>query len=175
MAIKRTKYCGYKPCHKPIKVGQFCSSACGIKHTAEKGKSLNNKTPKWIERKTKTHTFLQVTSRTNFGIKKQTQIKKVHAPGTAKPKKRIRPLSKKRAKQNQLYLQIRAAFLINKLCPITKEPATEVHHKKGRIGTLLTDVRYFLAVSRRGHVWIETHPKEAEELGYVIKRTTKTE
>lgn len=151
MAIKRTKYCGYKPCHKPIKSGEFCSIECG--RLKRLGQMVKPHTP----------------------LKRSVIKKKFYAPGTAKPANKIRPLSKKRAKQNQLYLQLRAAFLVNKICPITKEPATEVHHKKGRCGALLTDVRFFLAVSRRGHVWIETHPAEAEKLGYVIKRTTKTE
>jgi hypothetical protein len=41
---------------------------------------------------------------------------------------------------------------------------------QGRIGNLLTDETKFLAVCRACHDWIETHPKEAKELGYSISR-----
>jgi hypothetical protein len=41
---------------------------------------------------------------------------------------------------------------------------------KGRIGNLLTDPKYFLAVCRQCHNWIEEHPKEAKELGYSVSR-----
>jgi len=164
MAIKRTKYCALKTCKKPIVYGTHCNFECAQKD----GKAFIIHKP--IKSQPTVFRFY-----TNPLVKKRKAIKKkFYAPGQAKPKK-IRPLSKKRAQQNKLYLELRAAFLVNKICPITGEMATEVHHKKGRCGALLTDVRFFLAVSRRGHVWIEANPAEAEKLGYVIKRTTKTE
>lgn len=94
----------------------------------------------------------------------------------AKPAVKRKPIAKlsvKRVKQNAEYLKIRAKFLVGKVCPITKKPATEVHHLRGRIGALLTDERYFLGVTRKGHQWIEEHPEEAYELGYSLKRNQK--
>ncbi len=41
----------------------------------------------------------------------------------------------------------------------------DIHHKRGRIGLLLFDVRYFMAVCRRCHDFIHQHPKEAKALG----------
>lgn len=71
-------------------------------------------------------------------------------------------------------------------CPIMGTPITmesEVHHKKGRRGyadeekrqqgiPLLIDVDFFLAVSHKGHRWIEaTENREAaERLGYILTR-----
>lgn len=43
--------------------------------------------------------------------------------------------------------------------------ADDTHHKKGRDGLLLFDVRYFLSVCRPAHNWIGDHPAEAKKLG----------
>ena len=51
--------------------------------------------------------------------------------------------------------------------------ATEVHHKKGRIGKLLTDIRYFLGVCRECHNKIELNPTWAKENGYSLNRLDK--
>jgi len=100
--------------------------------------------------------------------------------------KSIPKVSVKRKSMNEKYSVLRKEFLAlpeNKFCPITKQPATEVHHKAGRIGfadewarlnnvPLLIDVRYFLGVSRNGHRWIEENPEEAKKLGYSVDRLT---
>jgi len=84
---------------------------------------------------------------------------------------KIRKLSKKRAKQNREYRKIEILYLIdNPFCARCNHPSTQVHHMKGRIGTLLTETRYFLAVCMLCHQWIELHPKEAKELGYSLSR-----
>jgi hypothetical protein len=100
--------------------------------------------------------------------------------------KSIPKVSEKRKVENLKYSVLRIEFLSkkeNKICPITKQPTTEIHHKLGRVGfadefarlnniPLLIDVRYFLAVSRLGHRWIEENPIEAKEMGYSIDRLT---
>ncbi len=91
-----------------------------------------------------------------------------------KKQKPIRKLSERRQKEYDEYYRIHPIFLKGKICPITKKPATEIHHKKGKIGKLLIDQRYFLGVTRTGHIWIENNPAEAEKLGYVIKRTASS-
>lgn len=72
-------------------------------------------------------------------------------------------------------------------CPITGREITihdDVHHKMGRIGyadewarekdiSLLLDVRFFLAVTRQGHEWIELHPEAAKAKGYSLSRLAK--
>lgn len=45
----------------------------------------------------------------------------------------------------------------------------DVHHSRGRAGTLLIDVRFWKAVSRRGHYWIDDHPKEARAMGLLCE------
>ena len=84
--------------------------------------------------------------------------------------KRVNKESPKRSKENKSYLVLRELFLKDKICPITGEPATEIHHKKGRIGELLCDVKYWLAVSRTGHIKIENNPEWAKQQGYSLSR-----
>jgi hypothetical protein len=84
---------------------------------------------------------------------------------------KIGNLSKKRIQQNKDYSKIRIEFLkLNPICAVTGNQATEIHHKKGRTGGLLTDVRYFLPVCREAHIYIENNPKWAKEMGYSLNR-----
>ena len=94
-----------------------------------------------------------------------------------KPKKskKIKHRSDKRAAQERQYAIIRPIFLEGKFCPITGDAATQIHHKKGRIDELLTDVRFFLAVSDAGHKKIEANPEWAYEMGYSLSRLAKDE
>lgn len=72
-----------------------------------------------------------------------------------------------------VYLAIRELYLkAHPFCEVTGPPhrATEIHHRKSRLGDLLFDVRYFLAVSREAHQYIETHPQEAYEKGWSLLR-----
>lgn len=79
--------------------------------------------------------------------------------------------SKKRAKQEREYLQLRNKFLQeNPICAVTGELATQCHHRRGRIGYLLTAVEWFLPVSAAGHRKIEENPKWGYSMGYSLKR-----
>lgn len=94
---------------------------------------------------------------------------------------KLKPKSAKQAKLDRQYSAARKAFLAmpeNKFCAVyPHKRATEVHHKKGRKGyadekeiPLIVDVRYFLAVSREGHEFIENNPKEAYAKGWSLSR-----
>lgn len=87
----------------------------------------------------------------------------------------MRHLSIKRQKQQRLYSVLRRQFLEDKeVCEVCKVgQATEVHHKKGRIGDLLTDERFFLAVCRFCHQKLEEFPEWAKKVGYSISRLSK--
>lgn len=62
----------------------------------------------------------------------------------------------------------------NKYCPVfPNKTATQIHHKKGRIGKLLLDTRYWLAVSHDGHEKIERNPIWAKQMGYSLSRLSK--
>ncbi len=92
-----------------------------------------------------------------------------------KPMKPIPKVSKKRQIQNLQYSVLRTEFLgkkENQICPITGKPTTDIHHKKGRVGELFLDTKYWVALSREGHRFVEENPEWAKEKGYSLNRLT---
>lgn len=90
--------------------------------------------------------------------------------------KPIRKQAPKRAKQNREYLKIKKVYLAqNPKCTILgcENNSIDVHHMAGKIEDLLTDTRYFKAVCRNCHIWIENHPNESKKLGYSLTRIDK--
>lgn len=88
----------------------------------------------------------------------------------------LRHVSKKMASKLSVYRVARQKYLLeHPLCEISMElfgsddQAVEIHHRKGRVATLLTDCRFFMAVCRRSHQWIHSNPREAMERGYILK------
>jgi hypothetical protein len=102
------------------------------------------------------------------------QVVKKQKEKQAKDKKQsIKKVSYKRKLEDIIYKSERIKFLMldcNKVCPITKQPTTDVHHSKGRIGTLYLDKRYWIALSREGHKYVEEHPEWARENGFSLSR-----
>lgn len=95
------------------------------------------------------------------------QLKSLYKP--------IKQVSDKRKVENAKYLVLRIEFLgrpENQKCPITGKPTTDVHHMKGRIGRLLLDTRYWVALSRDGHKYVEENPEWAKANGYSLNRLT---
>lgn len=96
------------------------------------------------------------------------------------PRKGLRQVSSRRQRELQEYLERRISFLKlpqNQWCPVhisgvmgTRRlvRAVEVHHKAGRVGKLLNDERWWLAVSRAGHTFIHANPNLARERGWII-------
>jgi hypothetical protein len=97
----------------------------------------------------------------------------------AKPKKvyRIPSVSKKQKKAISEYSKAKAEFFNdpkNRICRVCKLPgADSIHHSRGRIGSLLTDQRYFIPIHSFNvhpqfgcscHEYIETHPEYAKEI-----------
>lgn len=114
----------------------------------------------------------------------RTQINADKSPKEVRPRKPLPKVSKKRAVENAKYTVKRLEFLgkpENRICPVTGQETTDIHHKMGRIGfadqwarinniTLLLDTRFWLAVSRDGHRQIEENPSWAKEMGYSLNR-----
>jgi hypothetical protein len=48
--------------------------------------------------------------------------------------------------------------------------ATQIHHKRGRLGALLTNGLYFVPVCQDCHHWISTHPDEARSLNLLCEK-----
>jgi len=109
----------------------------------------------------------------NCWLRSQAVTGKKNKPTNNKPLARH---SLKRAKQERDYSKIRKAYLLSSNTCKAQLPntcthhSTEVHHKMGRIGDLLTNIKYWLPVCRQCHQWIEEHPIEAKELGFSLNR-----
>jgi len=76
------------------------------------------------------------------------------------------------AKARRLYNKMAREYLLqNPQCAVFKnKPASEVHHRRGRLGTLLIDQRFWLAVSKEGHYLIHHHPVEAQKRKFICER-----
>lgn len=84
---------------------------------------------------------------------------------------KLRPFSKKRAKQNRKYLAERENYFTHKsACEICGARATQIHHKKGRAGDRLFDSEFFMAICYDCHHKIHQNPKWAYENGYMVQR-----
>lgn len=86
-------------------------------------------------------------------------------------KKGIAKRSPKRAKEEREYNKEVKIWLVGKMCAVfPNRKATQCHHKRGRIGKLLLDKRYWLPVSDEGHRKIENNPDWARENGFIETR-----
>ena len=88
-------------------------------------------------------------------------------------KVRIRPISEARSKQVKLYSKLRQIHLIEvPVCEVCKSrAASEIHHKRGRIGELLNDRTHFLSTCKVCHRLIHQAPKWAAEKGYIESKS----
>jgi hypothetical protein len=104
------------------------------------------------------------------------------APWTTMPGARVRePKTKpkwvqpfsadRRLIMDKLYQPRRVRWLArNTVCAVTGARATDVHHVRGRAGTLLIDERFWVPVSRAGHRWIEDNKELARKAGLLCGR-----
>jgi hypothetical protein len=81
-----------------------------------------------------------------------------------KPRKPIRRVSKAKAKSDRAYNKRVKEWLVDKWCAVyTWMPATQVHHQRGRAGSLKMDERFWIPVSAQGHGTIHAHPEWARD------------
>jgi hypothetical protein len=75
-------------------------------------------------------------------------------------------------KQRRQYIRQKKIFLRQHSdCPVYPgNRTTDIHHIQGRLGPLLTDERFWLAVSRSGHDWIHAHPEESRQKGWLCEK-----
>lgn len=86
---------------------------------------------------------------------------------------KIPKVSKKRQVEQLQYQVLRTEFLSkpeNKICPITNQPTTDIHHKKGRVGSLFLNTDFWIALSREGHKFVEENPEWSKANGYSLNR-----
>lgn len=108
--------------------------------------------------------------------------------GFTRSKKRLKrgPLkttSNKHALRLREYKELRALFLKkhptcalfaytfqNRRLAIDAPEATDIHHAKGRAGTLLNDTRYWIPLTRTAHREIELNPAWAMRHGFTFHK-----
>ena len=87
-----------------------------------------------------------------------------------KPRKRIRPVSKRRQKDNKEYTRLRKEFLAHySICEVTTclKKATQVHHKARR-GKFYLRADTWLPVCAEHHQQIEENGEWAKANGYTL-------
>ncbi len=89
---------------------------------------------------------------------------------------KISPVSDKRLEEMKEYRIVRDAFMItHPICQAKVEGCTyyscDNHHRKGKEGKLLCDVKWFMAVCRHCHNWIDANPNKAREKGFIVNRS----
>ena len=68
-------------------------------------------------------------------------------------------------------MTLRSGWIKGKMCAVfPTRRATDVHHIRGRIGQLLFDQKYWLPVSREGHIWIDNNIEEARAKGWIAAK-----
>lgn len=102
-----------------------------------------------------------------------------------KPKKKlsphlpVAPVSTKQKKRLAKYAIVRAEYLAGhpyceaRIGYTCRGKAVDIHHKRGRLGDLLTDTSHFLALCRECHEYIEFRPEWAKEVGFSESRLKK--
>jgi Rad3-related DNA helicase len=86
------------------------------------------------------------------------------------PKQPIRKQSKAMEKRLVEYHKRKEAFLTSKYCQLCCQSATDLHHKKGRLGKNLLDENTWMALCRQHHSWIHQNPKWSYAEGWLEKR-----
>ena len=98
---------------------------------------------------------------------------RIHLTETFKPSKLVNKVSDPLKEAQREYKKLAKTFItLHPKCAVKgcQRPSECIHHMKGRIGDLLTDTRYFLAVCLPCHQKIETHVSWAREMGYSLSR-----
>lgn len=86
----------------------------------------------------------------------------------------MRAVSKKRAREQRIYTKLRAEHLeANPWCvwPLgCGQPATEIHHRRGRVGALYLATEHWSGLCHSHHQRATERPAEAYRLGISERR-----
>ena len=111
-------------------------------------------------------------------------------PPKRTPLRRPRAATSKHAAELRLYRQDALEFVAEAIaagghCPVVSaitqlrngykyghpisDKLNEVHHARGRLGPLLRDKRFWIAVSKQGHRWIHSNIHWARHFGWICE------
>lgn len=107
---------------------------------------------------------------------REEKTRRLEAERRAVQRKRIPQVSKVQRKKNTAYSVVVKKFKLENpfcaCCPKRKmvpRPTEHNHHQRGKLGPLLTDVRFFIPVCFNCHAWIGDHPVEARAIGMLCE------
>lgn len=96
-------------------------------------------------------------------------------PRPKKKRKRISPISESKKLDLKLYKQAREEYLNDHVicgrCHV--EHVDCVHHRCGRVGSMLYNPRYFMGVCNSCHDYIHDNVAESMEKGWLVTRLGK--
>jgi len=90
---------------------------------------------------------------------------------TDKKQKTPNPIAKKRAEEYKIYRPRRDKYMSeHPICEVKGccNPSNDLHHKNGRTGVMLYNIKHFMAICRKDHTKIDEDPIWARENGYII-------
>lgn len=96
-----------------------------------------------------------------------------------KARRQLSPLSNRQRERLKRYAISKRQWwreVRGKVCPVmlvierrSVPVLDKPHHMRGRLGDLLWDVRFFLAVSQQGHDWIHQNIEQARRHGWIAQ------
>jgi len=88
----------------------------------------------------------------------------------------LRHISKAQSRRLYKYRKARKEYLEeHPVCEVCDhQRATEIHHKKGKLGVLLWDKRFFLATDFECHRRLENNRAAARAKGYLLDRVAES-
>ena len=109
----------------------------------------------------------------NWKKPKQPKANWTRVPGSFVPSRtesrtRVRARSKRMESKMAQYRKLKDEFLRafpNCQCGGCRNASQEIHHARGRVGSLLLDWRYWLALYRSCHRWLGDNPVKARSHG----------
>jgi len=83
----------------------------------------------------------------------------------------MKKISDRQRQRLKEYAVARGRFMQdNPNCKACGAKATELHHSRGRIASLLTDTRFFLSLCAQCHRFTHEHPNEARKAGLLCEK-----
>jgi len=105
--------------------------------------------------------------------KNQQAKQRIKQNGKAKRTVKIKPISKNRLEALKRYRRLRDKYFEEH--PVCEYPGCTsrditLHHQRGRVGSFLTDKRYFKSLCWKHHEFVEQNPDVAKRLGLSLSR-----
>ena len=105
-------------------------------------------------------------------LRSATQLARTGSPRAGKRRARIAPASAKTRDRDRYYRDLRRVWLPGRQCeyPDCWDPATDVHHRRGRGRLHMLNVATWSALCRPHHQTVTDHPDHGRQVGLIQSR-----